>query len=278
MWHNAKLLNLIANLLFAAAVLVLVGGVLRWIAQRPMFVLREIDVVGQSGQPLRHVNLPSIRASALLQERQLHGSFFNVNLEKMRVAFEAVPWVRHASVRRIWPNRLQVQVEEHQALAAWPDGRLVNSFGELFVANPAEAEEDGDLREFSGPQDQADAAMQVTQRYRQLQQWLAPLQRTVQTLSLSERNGWHVVLDDGMQMELGRESRESPNAQAGESIQARVLRYVAAAPEVTRTLAKKIDSVDLRYPNGFAIRAAGLRVMNQLEARMTVTTGRGRKQ
>ncbi len=260
MWHNTRQLNLIANLLFTIAALALLWGVLRWIAQQPMFVLREIDVVAAQAQQLRYVSLPSIRASALMPNRPLHGSFFNVDLEKMRVAFESVPWVRRASVRRVWPNRLQVQLEEHQVLATWPDGRLVNSHGELFVANSAEAEDDGDLLEFSGPLDHPAAAVQVTQRYRELQQWLSPLQRHPRAVSLSERYAWRVVLDNGTVLELGREQN------AGE-LRARVLRYVTAAPSVASTLAQKVDYVDMRYPNGFAIRAAGLRVMNETEAK-----------
>ena len=100
----------------------------------------------------------------------------------MRAAFEAVPWVRRATVRRIWPNRLVVGIEEHRAIALWGDGRLVNTFGELFTANLAEAEEDGPLPELAGPP----ASEQVVlARYRELERWLAPLGRKPESVQLS---------------------------------------------------------------------------------------------
>ena len=74
---------------------------------------------------------------------RLTGNFFTVDLGATRAAFEAVPWVRQAVVRREVPNRLKVILQEHQAVAYWVaegDSRLLNSFGEVFEANPGEVE------------------------------------------------------------------------------------------------------------------------------------------
>jgi len=49
-------------------------------------------------------------------------------------------------VRRDFPNRLRVELEEHQAVAYWGaegDSRLLNSFGEVFDANVVEVEQEG---------------------------------------------------------------------------------------------------------------------------------------
>lgn len=253
MWHNASLLNLISKLLFGLTALALLVTALIWLSHRPLFTLRQIRVEAFDHNPLRHVNRLSIRASAM---PQLRGNFFNINLEQVRLAFEAVPWVRRASVRRMWPDGLRVELEEHRALATWPDGRLVNTQGELFVANPAEAEDDGSLREFSGPYG---AEKQMTQRYYALTQWLQPLQRTPQKLTLSEREAWQVELDNGVMLALGR-------APTPTLLQERVQRFVAVMPQVQSTLAQKISVADLRYPNGFSIRANGLHLMNATES------------
>ena len=272
MWHNARLLNLISQLLFGLTALACVLAALAWLSHRPLFTLRQIQVEALDLNPsnlnpsnrrsLRHVNLSSIRASALIfNNRQLRGNFFNVNLEQVRLAFEAVPWVRRASVRRVWPNGLQVELEEHRALAVWHDGRLVNTQGELFVANLAEAEDDGDLREFAGPYG---SEKQVTQRYYALTQWLKPLQPQYQPqkLTLSEREAWQVELDNGTTLALGR-------ATTPELLQERVQRFVAMMPQVQSTLAQKISYADLRYPNGFAIRANGLKVTTKATTQVT---------
>jgi cell division protein FtsQ len=47
------------------------------------------------------------------------GNFFTVNLDAVRAAFEKLPWVRKAEVRRRWPDGLELAIEEHVAAARW---------------------------------------------------------------------------------------------------------------------------------------------------------------
>ena len=91
--------------------------------------------------------MPTIRANAA---PRLAGNFFSVDLQQGRAAFESVPWVRRAVVRRVWPDRLAVRLEEHRAAALWegPDAgastdRLVNGYGEVFEANVGDVEDEG---------------------------------------------------------------------------------------------------------------------------------------
>ncbi len=85
----------------------------------------------------------TIRANAA---PRLAGNFFTIDLQQGRAAFESVPWVRRAVVRRVWPDRLAVHLEEHRAGALWvPDDgndKLVNSFGEVFEANVGDVEDE----------------------------------------------------------------------------------------------------------------------------------------
>ncbi len=69
--------------------------------------------------PLVHTDVAALRAFAA---PKVAGNFFTLDLAQARAAFEAVPWVRRASVRRVWPNALEVSVEEHRAAALWDDG------------------------------------------------------------------------------------------------------------------------------------------------------------
>jgi cell division protein FtsQ len=190
-----------------------------------------------------HVNSALLRSSGAIPTR---GNFFSVNLDAVRERFEAVPWVRRADVRRIWPDTLRVGIEEHQPLAVWSDGRLVNRQGELFTANVAEADAQADLLQFSGP---PGSEAQVTRRWAELQQQLAPLRLEPEAVSLSNRYAWSARLDNGLMLLLGRE-QDVP-------ISERVARWVAAYPQAQTTLNRDVVSVDLRYPNGFAMRAPG---------------------
>lgn len=245
MWHDVKMLNAAAGTLLGLFVLALLGGGLWWLAQRPMFTLKEIRIEGMETE-LRRVNASTVRSTAL---PRIKGNFFTANLGAVRAAFEAVPWVRKAAVRREWPNRLVVTLEEHVPLGTWgQEGRLLSEQGEIFVANLAEAEEDGDLPEFAGP---AGSEKEVMMRYRELQAWFAPVNLAPGAVHLSGRYAWAVKLDNGMTVELGRE-------QTSTTLKERVERLVAVYPQLVARLQDRIENVDMRYPNGMALKAGGL--------------------
>lgn len=243
-WHDVRLLNAVANGLMAVAATALLVAAGWWLVQRPAFALRTVVVEAAApARSLERVNLALLRSS---NAARLKGNFFTVDLDATRAAFESVPWVRRAQVRRIWPNTLHVDIEEHRALALWSDGRLVNDRGELFAANVAEAEADTQLLEFSGP---PGSEAQVTRRWVELRDQLAAASLFPEAVTLSSRYAWSARLDNGTTLLLGREQ--------GLPIAERVDRWVALHPAVQSRLNREIVSVDLRYPNGFAIRAPG---------------------
>lgn len=259
LWQDARALNLLANAVLGATLLAVSSAGLWWLSQRPYFTLNNVRVASTEGEALRHVP-PTLLRSAVA--REVGGNFFAVDLEDVRSVFETVPWVRHASVRRVWPDGLDVEIEEHRALAIWDDGRLVNSFGELFAANLAEAEEDAVLPRFSGPEG---SALQVTRRYGELRDAVGPLGLEPESIGLTQRYAWTMRLDDGTTLLLGRDQ--------GMPIERRVARWVDAYPHVVSTLNRRAEVIDLRYPNGFAIRS-----LAQLEpADQDATNGKVKK-
>ncbi|RZT41045.1 cell division protein FtsQ/DivIB [Cupriavidus agavae] len=259
MWHNARLLNLIASALYALVALMALGAGLLWLAQRPVFAITHVELTSMEGGPLRHVNAPSVRANAL---GKLSGNFFTLDLNAARQAFESVPWVRHASVRREWPNGLAVQVEEHEALGTWggaDTGRLINTYGEVFVANTAEAEEDAQLLALDGPPDSEE---DVVGKLEIMREWFRPMKAEPLSVALSGRYAWRARLSNGLVVEFGREQNEDDRA----AMEARVKRFVASWPQLTEQWGKQIEYADLRYPNGFAIRAANVRFLTDAQA------------
>lgn len=245
MWHDIKMLNAVSGALFALAALALLFSGLWWLMQRPMFTLKVIHVDGVEEQ-LRHIDRSTIRNTAI---RRVKGNFFTADLDAVRVAFEAVPWVRKASVRREWPNQLIVELEEHKVLGTWGDaGRLLSMKGDVFIANLAEAEEDGELLEFAGPEG---SEKEVVTRFNELREWFAPANLAPDGVQLSSRYAWTVKLNTGMTVELGREQSQT-------TLKERVVRLVDVYPQLVARLQDRIESVDMRYPNGLALRANGL--------------------
>ncbi|NRR32778.1 cell division protein FtsQ/DivIB [Oxalobacteraceae bacterium] len=248
MWQDAKALNATANGIIALVLLACVGAGVWWLAQRPMFTLRTIRIESMEQQEeLKHVNHLTLRNSAL---DKIKGNFFTTNLEAVRLAFESVPWVRRATVRREWPDQLIVALEEHEALGTWGgDGRLLSTKGDVFTANLAEAEEDHVLPEFDGPEG---SEKEVLSRFAELRDWFAPLKLVPQALSLSTRYAWTVKLDNGMSVALGRE-------QTSTTLKERVARLTGIYPQLVTHL-QNIETIDMRYQNGLALSAAGLKI------------------
>ncbi|KAF3999675.1 cell division protein FtsQ/DivIB [Glaciimonas immobilis] len=246
MWQDIKILNATSNALFGLALLALMAGGAWWLAQRPMFALKVIRVESAEKSDLRRVNPLTIRASAL---PRIKGNFFTANLDSVRVAFESVPWVRKASVQREWPNQLVVTIEEHQPLGTWDDdGRLLSVKGDLFIANLDEAEEDGELLKFGGPNG---SEKDVLARFADFQKWFAPIKLTPTDVELSPRYAWSVKLNNGMTVALGREQTRA-------TLHDRVNRLIEIYPQLLARLQDRIESVDMRYPNGLALKASSL--------------------
>jgi cell division protein FtsQ len=246
MWNNVRQLKLMANALYALAALALLAAAAHWAMQRPMFALRTIEIDGD----VEHINSPTVRASVI---GRLHGNFFTVNLDTARAAFEQMPWVHHAGVRRVWPDALAVTLEEYRPLATWGDDQLVSVDGDLFTANQAEI--DDDLPEFYGP---PGSEKTVVARYHDFTRWFAPLKAAPESVTLSARYAWSVKLSNGTEVEFGRERNPQTLAE-------RARRLVVAWPQVTARWGTHIDHADLRYPNGFAISAADLKFISDAD-------------
>jgi cell division protein FtsQ len=230
MWDDHRLLNGIASGLYAVAALVILYGLLMAIVRLPVFPLREVEVSGSIAHTTRD------QVQTIVAER-LDGNFFTLDLAAARAAFQQLPWVRHANVRRQWPDRLDVEIEEHVAVARWRDTALVNTFGEVF-----EAASNQTLPVFVAPDG---TSAEVTQRYQAFRQQLARLDKRPVQVHLSQRRAWTLYLDDGDVLELGREHTDE-----------RLQRFVTAYSHTLAPLRARAYRVDLRYPNGFAVRAA----------------------
>ena len=127
MWHNVRILNAISNTCMVVFIIAVVTGVIGWLIQKPVYALQTVKVQSSDGKELRHVNALTVKSIAL---PNIKGNFFTVDLNEVRIAFEAVPWVREASVRREWPDRLIVSLEEYQPLGIWGnEGQLLSTKG-----------------------------------------------------------------------------------------------------------------------------------------------------
>ncbi|MDH5536222.1 MAG: cell division protein FtsQ/DivIB [Betaproteobacteria bacterium] len=228
MWDRPDLLNRMADLLLAVAAMLVLYGAVYYVVRLPVFALREVQVTGR----VSHVTAGEV---AEVVRHHIRGNFFTLDLASARAAFETLPWVRSANLRRHWPDRLDVTLEEHAPLARWGRAGLVSTHGEVF-----EGTYEGPLPEFVGP---AGAAKEMAIQYEYFRSSLASVGRVPLQIQVSPRRAWQISLDGGTTLELGREQME-----------ARLSRFVAVYNRTVVPLNRPIDYVDLRYANGFAVR------------------------
>jgi len=223
MWDNHKALRGLANLLLLAslAMLLYAGGM--WLVNAPWFPVRKIAIDGQ----LQKVTPEQLKYIA---EHQLSGTFFTLDIDKTRAAFEKLPWVSEAQVRRSWPDTLEITVAEHRG-----ENGLISTAGRWF-----DAASDQELPVLYGP---VGSEKEMSDTLLTLRQSLAPVGLIPAALTLTDRRSWQVQLSNGVRLELGRGD-----------VAARVLRFARYWKNTLAGLPYRIEAVDLRYPNGFAAR------------------------
>ncbi|MBI3527818.1 MAG: cell division protein FtsQ/DivIB [Betaproteobacteria bacterium] len=233
MWDDAAAMRMTANLLYAIAGVLLLYGTAHYVVHLPVFPLRDIQLTGD----VVHVTHEQVEA---VVTRELRGNFFTMDLAQARAAFEKLPWVRKVNVRRQWPDRLEVAVEEHRPLARWGSTALVSAQGEVF-----EAATNTTLPVLQGPEG---AAPEVVSHFQEFERVLEPIGRRIVQITMSARRAWVLKLDDGTVLELGRDNLES-----------RLAGFVAAYERTVARLPRPSTYIDLRYTNGFAVRSPGLK-------------------
>ena len=239
MWNNPYALDLLSKLLIGMVVIAVLYAVSLQLIRPPFFPIKEINIKVVRGEA-KNLALQSVTNEQIEQlvKNEIDGNFISVNLTAVREAFVKLPWVREAKVNREWPHGLNVTLEEHRAFAYWGSQALVNTYGEVFRVSA-----DMDLPVFTGPNEAS--AQEVTRQYQRFNQILAPLQQKISELSLTPRYAWRIQLDTGTILELGRNETEE-----------RLTRYVSVFNHSIAWLNQQepLAYVDLRYPNGFAIR------------------------
>lgn len=241
---DVRLMNGTATLLYALLALALAALALHWAVRQPAFAIRRIEVHGEVARNTE----ATLRAHAM---PKLAGNFFTLDLHQAERAFESVPWVRHAVLRRVWPDRLSVRLEEYRPVALWGEredtNRLVDERGEVFEANVGDVEDD-DLPALHGPDGSAPQALSLIKRLKPV---FARLKDGVDTLAQSGRGSWRADLTSGARVELGRGSEDE--------VVARAERYADTVGQMTsRYDQRRVEYADLRHNDGYALRLRGI--------------------
>lgn len=164
------------------------------------------------------------------------GTFMSQDIDVLQTSAQSIPWVSHASIRKQWPDTIKVFLTEHQVQAIWNGNALLDDDGIVF---------DGDIGlvkeehvKLYGPDGSAPEVLKV---WRQYNSQFQAIGRNISSLLLNERRAWQIILDNGIRLELGKESLD-------ERIARFFLLYKQLGNEVD-----KVSYIDLRYDTGAAV-------------------------
>jgi cell division protein FtsQ len=241
MWNDHQALNFLANILLTGVLLATIYAVGARVLTLPFFSLREIRVEGIGDTQAEQVSLTHVTRAQIEQivSNTVSKNFMTIDLKSLQTAFKELPWVRSAKILREWPPSLRVLLEEHIALAYWGRTALINTHGELFHAMT----EDIHLPVFVGPN--AINSPLITRQYKVFNELLQPVEQRAVEVVLTPRHAWHVRLNTGTWLKLGRVQ-----------IEPRLNRYVSVYMQHSEILNQHqtLAYVDLRYASGFAVR------------------------
>lgn len=204
------------------------AGVVMWTLDQP------IDAVTVAG---RFARVSPSDVERAVKQKVRNVGLVSVDLNTVRDSIEAIPWVDRVTVQRAWPHGLAVVVVEQVAAARWREKGLLNTRGELFVADARHVPLE--LAQLSGPDGSEN---QVAQRYLTSQGRIAEAGMRITALRLDARGAWEFDLANGVTVRLGRKQ-----------VDERFERFMSTAVKVVSQRATDIEYVDMRYTNGFAI-------------------------
>jgi len=168
----------------------------------------------------------------------LAGDYFTADIAALRTALLSMPWVQDASIRRQWPSTIHIRVVEKQPVAYWSNDSLMSDRGELF--KPGSINSKMQMPVIMGPDG---LHHKVWKFLVMLHTELSGLGLDVQTLVLDERRSWSMLLSNGVEVQLGRNDTEK-----------RLQRFIKVFSMQNAPNIDDIEYIDLRYPNGFAMR------------------------
>ncbi len=201
-----------------------------WSREPDRFPLRKVEV----RSVLKYVREDEIEAAV---SPFLAKGFFWLNVRSVQANLQQIPWVQSVGVRRVWPDRLQVLVQERTAQARWGDKGVLSTEGVIFYPAPDTISDK--LPRFDGPNGYA---KEMLENYLTFLEVLGPIGLTVQSVGLSPNGSWQIMLDNDVAVILGKTA-----------LVERLARFVLAYQSRLQTEKEHIAYVDLRYTNGFAI-------------------------
>ncbi len=222
------------SLAFSMLIVLALGHTaLQWAKDPHRFPLKKLDIT----RPLVHSSEVELR---LVAAPFLKQGFFRLDVRALHDQLLQLPWIQSVDVRRLWPDRLMLAVQEHQPQAQWGAQGVLSTEGRIFY--PAAQTIPATIPRFVGPDD---CAKEMLENYLKFLEYLAPLGVKINQLECSNQGSWRMLLDKPVAIILG----QCDQAALLENLR----RFVVAYQNSLEAQIDRIAYIDLRYTNGLAI-------------------------
>lgn len=168
----------------------------------------------------------------------IQAGYFAVDLQAIQQAVMSLPWAETVQVQREWPNRIKLRIYEQKPVVRWQNDSLLNAQGAIF--KPLNIDKFQSLPVLYAPLAQRQQLLAVMQGLRVT---LKDQDLYLTEFRVSDRQSWLLQMSNGMSMQLGRLEPLLKFAQ-----------LMKALTVSGSELVSKMAYVDMRYPNGYAVR------------------------
>jgi cell division protein FtsQ len=159
------------------------------------------------------------------------------DMQAIHDAVGKLPWVDTVSVKRVWPDAIDIRVKEKKPYARWGTGSLINSEGVIFT--PSNVDQFQSLTLLTGPEKQQIKALEIMKGVKTA---LADQAMKLAEFDINNRWSWKIKLSTGMEILLGRNDQLM-----------KLQRFLRTLALLGEERVNAMSVVDLRYPNGYAV-------------------------
>jgi len=173
---------------------------------------------------------------AVLQPWVMTG-FFEADMQAIHSAVSTLPWVDRVTVKRIWPDTIEIELREKKPYARWGKSSLITERGVIFTPNSIE--QFRNLTITTGPEQQQ---VKVLEIMKGIKTALADQSMELAEFSVNDRWAWKIKLVTGLEILLGRNEQLK-----------KLQRFLKTLAVLKQEKLDAMAVVDLRYPNGYAV-------------------------
>lgn len=168
---------------------------------------------------------------------QVTSGFYNADLQQIQQLVKQLPWVEQVKVKRVWPDAIDIRIDEQMPVVRWGENSLLNNKGEKFIPdNIADFEQ---LPLLVGPYGNEQKLLTIMG---ELSTALENQGMILTEFEVNERRAWKIKLQNNMELILGRNKPFN-----------KFQRFLKTIALLGEKQIRKIAIVDLRYSNGFAL-------------------------